>query len=327
MLEGELSDPRIAPSYVTDVVLAPGGKSARVFVAVHGDEAEEDATLEGLMTARAYIRSQLRDRMGVRHVPDLTFAIDRSEKMTGRMDELLTRMRKRERRNGISSSSREPVRLTNDPERHSISNRFSGSSVPPRAFSSAPMPAPMAMPSAPSWRSLTILEQLGCEVDIVLADPVPLIYRSLPGVERIRSNLATAPPPLPCILLECDSIDRTGLVGLDRRDPDQHRPPRLAAAPLAHGIGSIPTACAVGAMVYQIAVAAGAEITPAIATCLYTAILSDTGAFTYDGTNAGTFALAHDLAISGAIPARSPATSTSPARKARSDSSARHSPV
>ena len=26
MLEGELSDPRIAPSYVTDVVLAPGGK-------------------------------------------------------------------------------------------------------------------------------------------------------------------------------------------------------------------------------------------------------------------------------------------------------------
>ncbi len=103
MLEGELSDPRIAPSYVTDVVLAPGGKSARVFVAVHGDEPEEDATLEGLMTARAYIRSQLRDRMGVRHVPDLTFAIDRSEKMTGRMDELLTRMRKRERRNGISS--------------------------------------------------------------------------------------------------------------------------------------------------------------------------------------------------------------------------------
>ena len=38
--------------------------------------------------------------MGVRHVPDLTFAIDRSEKMTGRMDELLTRMRKRDRRKG-----------------------------------------------------------------------------------------------------------------------------------------------------------------------------------------------------------------------------------
>jgi ribosome-binding factor A len=98
MLEGELSDPRIAPSYVTDVVLAPGGKSARVFIAVHGSEQEEDSTLEALTTARAYIRSQLRDRMGVRHVPELSFAIDRSEKMTGRMDELLNRMRKREKK-------------------------------------------------------------------------------------------------------------------------------------------------------------------------------------------------------------------------------------
>lgn len=98
MLEGELSDPRIAPSYVTDVVLAPGGKSARIFIAVHGNDEEEASTLEGLMAARGYIRSQLRDRMGVRHVPDLTFAIDRSQKMTGRMEELLDRARKRDQK-------------------------------------------------------------------------------------------------------------------------------------------------------------------------------------------------------------------------------------
>jgi ribosome-binding factor A len=98
MLEGELSDPRIAPSYVTDVVLAPGGKSARIYIAVHGNEQEEESTLAGLMTARSYIRSQLRERMGVRHVPDLTFAIDRSEKMAGRMEELLGRIRKREKK-------------------------------------------------------------------------------------------------------------------------------------------------------------------------------------------------------------------------------------
>jgi ribosome-binding factor A len=96
MLEGELSDPRIAPAHVTEVVLAPGGKSARIFVAVQGTPDEEDETLAGLMTAREFIRSQLRDRMGVRHVPELNFAIDRSERMTGRMDELLSRMRKRD---------------------------------------------------------------------------------------------------------------------------------------------------------------------------------------------------------------------------------------
>lgn len=103
MLEGELSDPRIAPSYVTDVVLAPGGKSARIYVAVHGNEQEEESTLAGLMTARGYIRSQLRERMGVRHVPDLTFAIDRSQKMTGRMEELLGRIQKREKKRALTN--------------------------------------------------------------------------------------------------------------------------------------------------------------------------------------------------------------------------------
>ena len=95
MLEGELSDPRIAPCHVTEVVLAPGGKSCRVFIAVTGSEKEEAETLAGLMTARGFIRTEIRYRMGVRHVPELTFAIDRSEKINSRMDELLGRMEKR----------------------------------------------------------------------------------------------------------------------------------------------------------------------------------------------------------------------------------------
>ena len=95
MLEGELSDPRIAPCYVTEVILMPGGKSCRVLIAVQGGEAAEASTLEGLIAARAYIRTEIRDRMGVRHVPELTFVIDRSERLGARMDELLGRIQKR----------------------------------------------------------------------------------------------------------------------------------------------------------------------------------------------------------------------------------------
>ncbi|MHB1023258.1 MAG: 30S ribosome-binding factor RbfA [Acidobacteriaceae bacterium] len=98
MLEGELSDPRIAFCYVTEVVLAPGGKSARIFIAVDGGEKEEQETLAALMSARGFIRHTLLERMGVRHVPELTFQIDRSEKITARMDELLGRMRKRQKK-------------------------------------------------------------------------------------------------------------------------------------------------------------------------------------------------------------------------------------
>jgi bifunctional oligoribonuclease and PAP phosphatase NrnA len=41
-----------------------------------------------------------------------------------------------------------------------------------------------------------------------------------------------------------------------------------------------------------------------MATCLYAAILSDTGAFTYSSTTADTFALVHDLAAHGANPSQ-----------------------
>ena len=98
MLEGELSDPRIAPCHVTEVVLAPGGKSCRVFIAVVGTPKEELDTLEGLMAARGFIRTEIRYRMNVRHVPEITFAIDRSEKINSRMDELLGRMDKRRKK-------------------------------------------------------------------------------------------------------------------------------------------------------------------------------------------------------------------------------------
>lgn len=95
MIEGELSDPRISFAYVTHVLLNPGGKSAAVYVAVDGGEKEESDTLDGLMAARGYIRHELRERMGVRHIPDIIFHVDRSEKMKARIDELLGRRRRR----------------------------------------------------------------------------------------------------------------------------------------------------------------------------------------------------------------------------------------
>ncbi len=105
IIDGELSDPRIASASVTEVVLEPGGKSGHVYIAVSGDEAAEQSTLEGLMAARGYIRSELLERMGVRHLPELAFHIDRSEKLGARMDTLLTRIEKRKARAARASEA------------------------------------------------------------------------------------------------------------------------------------------------------------------------------------------------------------------------------
>lgn len=95
MLEGQLSDPRINFGYVTEVVMDPGGKSARIYVAVEGGEVEQTEMLAGLEAARGYIRIQLRINMGVRHVPELFFQIDHSEPVRARIDELLGRVERR----------------------------------------------------------------------------------------------------------------------------------------------------------------------------------------------------------------------------------------
>ncbi len=101
MIEGELSDPRIAFCYVTEVALNPGAKSARVYVAVDSAvkdiaQAEKD-TIAGLEAAKGYIRFEIKERMGVRHVPELAFLADRSGRFQARIEELMGRSRKRNR--------------------------------------------------------------------------------------------------------------------------------------------------------------------------------------------------------------------------------------
>jgi ribosome-binding factor A len=101
MIEGELSDPRIAFCHVSEVVLNPGGKSARVYVALDSavpDIAKAEAdTVAGLEAAKGYIRHELKERMGVRHVPELAFFADRSGRFQARIEDLMERSRKRQK--------------------------------------------------------------------------------------------------------------------------------------------------------------------------------------------------------------------------------------
>ncbi|HEV2323033.1 MAG TPA: 30S ribosome-binding factor RbfA [Terracidiphilus sp.] len=114
MIEGELSDPRIGLCHVSEVALNPGGKSARVYVAVDStakDVAQAEAdTVAGLEAAKGYIRHELKDRMGVRHVPDLSFLIDRSGRFQARIEELMERSRKRRKPSAEHNSAVEEAR-------------------------------------------------------------------------------------------------------------------------------------------------------------------------------------------------------------------------
>jgi len=95
ILEGELSDPRIGLVAVNEVHLAPDSRSARVMVAVTGDEEQAAETLEGLEAATGFIRRELTERLHLRRAPELIFVLDRSQEAEARIEELLGRTRKR----------------------------------------------------------------------------------------------------------------------------------------------------------------------------------------------------------------------------------------
>jgi phosphoesterase RecJ-like protein len=146
-----------------------------------------------------------------------------------------------------------------------------------------------------------VLRAMGKKADVVLHDGVPRIYRALPfadqvlQADRVLGNYEAA------IILECDSIHRTRLEGLENRfliSIDHH----VSGRPFADVNWIDPQAVATGEMVFRLAREAGTPFSPEIATCLYTALMTDTGSFMFQGTNEHTFALARELVLAGADP-------------------------
>jgi len=148
-----------------------------------------------------------------------------------------------------------------------------------------------------------ILGAMGKHAQVVLRDGVPRIYQPLPYADKVVKAEAVNGNYEAAIILECDSIQRTRLAGLEDQfliSIDHH----LTGRPFAHVNWIDPHAVATAEMVYRLAAEARVRISPEIATCLYTAVLTDTGSFMFEGTSEHTFELARELVLAGADPAR-----------------------
>ncbi len=148
-----------------------------------------------------------------------------------------------------------------------------------------------------------ILRRMGKQAEVVLNGPVPHIYQPLPFAEAVINAPSINGYYEAAIVLECDSIQRTALLGLEGQfliNIDHH----LSGRPFAHVNWIDPSACATAEMIYWLALQARVPISPEVATCLYTAVMTDTGSFCFSGTTDRTFALAQELVRAGANPSR-----------------------
>jgi len=148
-----------------------------------------------------------------------------------------------------------------------------------------------------------ILLTMGKQAHVVLSDGVPSVYRPLPYADTVLHDIAHAPEAEAAIILECDGVARTRLNGLEQHyliNIDHH----ATARPFADVNWIDPNACATAEMIFRLAREAGVKISPEVATCLYTAVLTDTGSFCFTGTTEKTFALAQELVRAGADPVK-----------------------
>jgi phosphoesterase RecJ-like protein len=146
-----------------------------------------------------------------------------------------------------------------------------------------------------------ILRSAGKQCTVACSDPAPPSLRFLPGSEAIESRRPEAEDVL--VVVDAGDLSRLGdlyvaeaFKGRPLIDIDHH------LSNTRFGTLNIidPQAAAVGEMIYNLAAALNVTLNPVIATCLLTAIVTDTIGFRTSSTTAQTLRVAAALVDAGA---------------------------
>ena len=147
-----------------------------------------------------------------------------------------------------------------------------------------------------------LLRQLGKDSVMFLAAkefPLPIEYRFLP-LEEVFHEAPADMADRTAIFLDCGNIDRMPVDflaadGVFTINIDHHHDNTLFGDVNLVEVDASSTA----EIVYELAVLLGARITPEMASALYVGLVTDTGKFMYENTNARTHRIAADLIETG----------------------------
>jgi len=147
-----------------------------------------------------------------------------------------------------------------------------------------------------------LLTQLGKDSVMFLAAkefPLPIEYRFLP-LEEVFHEAPADMADRAAIFLDCGNIDRMPVdflskEGLFTINIDHHHDNTLFGDV---NLVEVDASCT-AEIVYELAVLLGARITPEMAAALYVGLVTDTGKFMYENTNARTHRIAADLIEAG----------------------------
>ena len=94
IVQNEVKDPRIGFITITKVDLTEDLRYARIYFSVLGEVKDKKRALSALNSAKGYIKGLLADRIKLRFMPEIAFAIDESLEHTKHIYDILDRIKK-----------------------------------------------------------------------------------------------------------------------------------------------------------------------------------------------------------------------------------------
>ncbi len=103
----ELKDPRIGFAGINEVKISPDLRHAKIYISVFGSDKEKNDTLEGLNSAKGYIKRKIAPELSLRQIPDLSFALDESIENGVRISQLIDKARAEDKKLALSAGRAE----------------------------------------------------------------------------------------------------------------------------------------------------------------------------------------------------------------------------
>ncbi|HLX43019.1 MAG TPA: 30S ribosome-binding factor RbfA [Bryobacteraceae bacterium] len=90
----EMSDPRVGPATVSEVLLSPDFRRAHIRLVLAGSPEEQAATLDAITHAKQFLRHQLAERLQLFHTPDLYFEAALPAELGAKVPQILKRIKR-----------------------------------------------------------------------------------------------------------------------------------------------------------------------------------------------------------------------------------------
>jgi phosphoesterase RecJ-like protein len=289
LIQRQVKDPRVGFVTITAVRISPDLSKAHVYFTVMGDEREQRNTVAGLESATPFLRSETARRVRLKTTPELEFHLDDAPEKGQQVDSIIQEIHRADTSFGFQLP---PLPSDVDANLVRAIEAIEGATSIGLACHIAPdgdaLGSLLALALAFDAKGIPIQPTWD-------GDPVelPSQYDFLPGADLLVQTNDFRPPDV-ALAVDCATAERLGRLqdrmkkGKTLLNVDHH------VSNTKFGKVNVvdEKSSSSAELVLHLLSRLGAEITPEIATCLYTGLVTDTGRFGYAAVSPRTHAVA-----------------------------------